>query len=303
MRAFVTGGTGFVGPWLIEHLASQGDDVVLAPPELDVTDAEALRGAVEGARPEVVYHLAAQASVEASWHGPAETFSVNVLGTVNLLSALRDCAPEARVMLVSSVEVYGAAAPAELPLTEDHPFCPVTPYAASKAAAELAGVQAHRGWGLDVVRVRPFNHTGPGQTDRFFVPAMARQIVEGQRHGDRQLRSGNLAVRREMLDVRDVVGAYRLLAEHGAAGDVYQVCTGTSVALTDVVDRLLRLAGWPMTVVADPARMRPVDLPDVRGDPARLQRATGWAPRYGLDETLGDVIEDWRQRLVARRSS
>ncbi|MGH9126656.1 MAG: GDP-mannose 4,6-dehydratase [Acidimicrobiales bacterium] len=295
MRVFVTGGHGFVGPWLTRHLAERGDEVVVADPAVDVTNPAALRPAVEAARPEVVYHLAAQASVASSWDAPAEVFAVNALGTVHLLGAVRDCAPGARVVLVSSVEVYGVVPAAELPLTEDCPFRPATPYAASKAAAELAGLQAHLGWGLDVVRVRPFNHTGPGQADRFFAPAMARQIVEGQRRGVTELLTGNLEVRRDLLDVRDVVRAYRLLAENGAAGDVYNVCTGTSVALTDVVQQLVSLVGWPMVVRTDPARLRPVDLPDLRGDPARLVQATGWQPEFGLGETLRDVVEYWRR--------
>lgn len=295
MRAFVTGGHGFVGPWLARHLAERGDDVVLADPSVDVTDPAALHQAVEDARPEVVYHLAAQASVGASWDAPAHTFAVNTLGTVHLLDAVRDCSPRARVLLVSSVEVYGVVPVAELPLTEERPFRPAAPYAASKAAAELAGLQAHLGWGLDVVRVRPFNHTGPGQPDRFFVPSMARQIVEGQRGGVTELLTGNLDVRRDLLDVRDVVRAYRLLAERGVAGDAYNVCSGTSVALADVVQQLLAVAGAAMVVRRDAARLRPVDLPDLRGDPARLVGATGWQREIGLDETLRDVIEYWRR--------
>ena len=299
MRAFVTGGHGFAGPWLARHLAERGDEVVLADPSVDVTDADGLRQAVEKARPEVVYHLAAQASVGASWDAPAQTFAVNTLGTVHLLGAVRACAPTARVLLVSSVEVYGVVPAADLPLTEQHPFRPAAPYAASKAAAELAGLQAHLGWGLDVVTVRPFNHTGPGQSDRFFVPSMARQIVEGQRRGVTELRTGNLDVRRDLLDVRDVVRAYRLLAEHGTAGEVYNLCTGTSVLLADVVQQMLAEAGWPMVVSTDPSRFRPVDLPDLRGDPARLVRATGWQPEIGLAETLRDVVEYWRRGPAA----
>jgi GDP-4-dehydro-6-deoxy-D-mannose reductase len=294
VRAFVTGGHGFVGPWLCRHLAAAGDEVAIA--EVDVTDGPAVRRAVAEAAPEVVYHLAAQSSVHDSWDAPAATFTVNALGTVQVLGAVQASAPAARVLLVSSVEVYGIVEESELPLREGAPFRPATPYAASKAAAEMAGIQAHLGWGLDVVRARPFTHTGPGQTPRFFVPDMARQIVEAAGNGVTALRTGNLTVRRDLLDVRDVVRAYRLLAERGTPGDVYNICSGRSVALDRVVRRLLDLDGSALEVTTDPARLRPVDLPDLRGDPGHLHADTGWQPELTLDQTLADVLDYWRER-------
>jgi GDP-4-dehydro-6-deoxy-D-mannose reductase len=296
VRAFVTGGHGFVGPWLSRHLEASGDEVVVAHESVDVTDGPAVGHALEEARPDAVYHLAALSSVSSSWDAPAETFSVNALGTVQVLTAVHRCAPKARVVLISSVEVYGIVAPESLPLREAAPFRPVTPYAASKAAAEMAGLQAHLGWGLDVIRARPFTHTGPGQTSRFFVPNMARQIVEARDTGATELKAGNLAAARDILDVRDVVRAYRLLAEHGAPGEVYNVCSGRSVPLDHVLRRLLHLAGSDLAVVTDPSRLRPVDLPDLRGDPTRLHAATGWAPEYSLDQTLTDVLTYWRHQ-------
>ncbi len=242
----------------------------------------------------MVYHLAAQSSVSSSWDDPAATFGVNALGTLAVVSAVQACAPESRVVLVSSVEVYGPVQEADLPVTEASPFRPATPYAASKAAAEMAGVQAHLGWGLDVIRARPFTHTGPGQTPRFFVPNMARQIVDAARNGATELRTGNLGVRRDILDVRDVVRAYRLLAERGVAGEVYNICSGRSLSLEEVVRRLLVLAGADLKVTTDPSRVRPVDLPDLRGDPCHLHDATGWEPEYDLDQTLADVLDYWR---------
>ncbi len=185
-----------------------------------------------------------------------------------------------------------------MPLREAAPFRPATPYAASKAAAEIAGVQAHLGWGLDVVRVRPFTHTGPGQTSRFFVPNMACQIVEAHRTGATELRTGNLTVRRDILDVRDIVRAYRMLAVSGQAGEAYNVCSGSSVPLASVVQRLLELDGSSLVVATDEARMRPVDLPDLRGDPSHLFHDTGWQPEYSLDQTLADVLAFWRAHAV-----
>jgi GDP-4-dehydro-6-deoxy-D-mannose reductase len=299
MRAFVTGGHGFVGPWLSRHLSAEGDELVLSDPSLDIGDGEGLRQAMAAARPDVVYHLAAQSSVGESWQAPAETWRVNALGTVQVLGAVQDSCPGARVVLVSSVEVYGAVAPSDLPITETAPFRPATPYAASKVAAEMAGLQAYLGRRLDVIRARPFNHTGPGQTDRFFVPSMARQIVEGCRSGDTELRTGNLTVCRDILDVRDVVRAYRLLALRGRPGEAYNVCSGRSVPLRQVLEHLLTAAGCTMTPVVDPQRLRPVDLPDLRGDPTHLRQDTGWEPAIDLEVTLADVIGYWRGQAAA----
>ena len=298
MRAFVTGGRGFVGPWLGRHLADAGDEVLIASPTLDVTDGPAVRHTVRDAHPDVIYHLAAQSSVKSSWDAPAETFGVNAMGTVQVLSAVQACSPDTRVLLVSSVEVYGEVPQQDLPVSEDAPLRPTTPYAASKAAAEMAAIQAHLGWGLDVLRARPFNHTGPGQEPRFFVPNMARQIVEADGSGAGELLTGNLAVGRELLDVRDVVRAYRLLVERGTRGEVYNICTGRSIVLDRVVRMLLDLAGSDLKVTTDPSRLRPVDLSDMRGDPSRLRQATAWQPEYTLEQTLGDVLDDWRRRTT-----
>jgi GDP-4-dehydro-6-deoxy-D-mannose reductase len=281
------------------HLADAGDEVVIASPTVDVTDGAAVRQALRDAHPDVIYHLAAQSSVKSSWDAPAETFGVNAMGTVHVLSAVQASSPTTRVLLVSSVEVYGEVPEGDLPITEDTPLRPATPYAASKAAAEMAAIQAHLGWGLDVLRARPFNHTGPGQEPRFFVPNMARQIVEADRSGAGELLTGNLAVARELLDVRDVVRAYRLLAERGLPGEVYNICTGRSIVLDRVVRMLLDLAGSDLKVITDPSRLRPVDLRDLRGDPSRLRQATGWQPEYPLEQTLGDVLDDWRRRTTA----
>jgi GDP-4-dehydro-6-deoxy-D-mannose reductase len=181
-----------------------------------------------------------------------------------------------------------------LPVVETEPFSPVTPYAASKAAAELLGLQAFLGTGLEVIRVRPFNHTGPGQDLHFVVPALAHQVVEAARSGATELRTGNLAARRDLADVRDVVRAYRLLVERGRPGEVYNVCTGRSVEVAALARRLLALAGLELELQVDPSRVRPVDVPDMRGDPSRLQAATGWVPTVDLDRTLADVLSYWR---------
>ncbi len=294
----MTGAKGFVGSWLTAHLAESGDDVVGIDHEVDVTDGEAVRAAVDGAAPDVVYHLAALTHVGRSWTDPADVFRVNAVGTLYVLEAARTSAHSPRVLLISSAEVYGAVPTERLPVTEDAPLAPVTPYAASKVAAEYLGVQAQLAHGLPVIRVRPFNHVGPGQSSGFVVPALAERIVEARRSGASSITVGNLAARRDLTDVRDVVRAYRLLAEHGVPGEVYNVCTGRDVAIEDVAGRMQRLAGTELSLEIDPALARPVDVPVVRGDPTKLQAATGWEPEIDLDTTLLDVLRQYGERAA-----
>jgi GDP-4-dehydro-6-deoxy-D-mannose reductase len=226
MRAFLTGGQGFVGTWLVRHLEEQGDEVTAPGPDVDITDAEALAAAVADARPEAIYHLAALANVSESWQDPVGTFEVNATGTLHLLEAARRVDPYPRVLLVCSAEVYGSVDPHRMPIVEDTPLRPVTPYAASKVAAEFLGMQAHLAYGLPVLRVRAFNHVGPSQAGSFVVSDLARGIAEAERNGTGVLRAGNLAAKRDFTDVRDVVRAYRLLVERGTAGEGYNVCSG-----------------------------------------------------------------------------
>jgi GDP-4-dehydro-6-deoxy-D-mannose reductase len=195
--------------------------------------------------------------------------------------------------MISSSEVYGRVSPGQLPLHEDHPFAPVSPYAASKAAAEMIGLQAFLGSGLEVVRARPFNHTGPGQRTDFVVPALAQQVAGAATSGARSLQTGNLEARRDITDVRDVVRAYRMLLSSGRAGQVYNVCRGESVSIREIAEGLLRLAEIDIPIVVDPDRLRPADIPDLRGDPTRLRSATGWVPEIPLDVTLGEVLSYW----------
>jgi len=298
VRAFVTGGHGFVGSWLVEHLSAAGDDVVAADPTIDVTDAGGLGQAMADACPDAVYHLAAQSSVRSSWSDTARTFEVNALGTVHVLQAALACRPRPRVLLVSSAEVYGTVVPGQLPVQETAPFQPVTPYAASKAAAEMVGLQAYLGGGLEVIRARPFNHTGPGQRDTFVIPALARRVAEAARSGATVLATGNLAVRRDVSDVRDVVRAYRSLVACGSPGESYNVCTGRSVAIGDLARRLVAIAGLDLELRVDPDLVRPVDVADMRGDPGRLQDVTGWRPTIDIDRMLADVLDYWRRRIT-----
>jgi GDP-4-dehydro-6-deoxy-D-mannose reductase len=297
VHAFLTGGAGFVGQWLQEHLSSCGDEV--EAPEVDITDAAALRDAVLTARPDAVYHLAAITNVGESWGAPQATFEVNAMGTLNLLEATRALPRPPTVLLVCSAEVYGQVGPDDLPLTEDAALRPVSPYAASKVAAEFLGLQAFLAHRLPVVRVRAFNHIGPGQAPTFVVSSLARQVAEVERRGGGAVMVGNLTPQRDFTDVRDVVRAYRLLVERGTAGDVYNVCSGQAVAVEEVARRLIALAHADLHLEVDPARVREVETPVLLGSPAKLAAATGWAPERLLDDTLADVLAAWRHELAA----
>jgi GDP-4-dehydro-6-deoxy-D-mannose reductase len=297
VRAFITGGGGFVGKWLAEHLRAQGDVVVAVDLEVDVADAAAVTLALEAAAPDAVYHLAAMTHVGQSWDSPAAVLSVNVLGTACVLAAARQLAHSPVVLVVSSAEVYGAVAEGDLPLAESSPVAPLTPYAASKAAAEQVALQAWRGYGQPVIVVRPFNHIGPGQSPTFAVPALASRIAQAEHDGTKTLAVGTLSTRRDFTDVRDVVRAYRRLVEVGTPGTIYNVCSGVDIAMSEVADRLLALAGADLSLVTDPELLRPVDVPALRGDPARVRAATGWRSEITLEDTLHDVLEYWRHRV------
>jgi GDP-4-dehydro-6-deoxy-D-mannose reductase len=298
MRALVTGSDGFVGTWLCAHLESQGDDVVaITAHDADITDAEATAALIEEAAPEAVYHIAGLANVAESWITPGRTFAVNANGTLNVIDGARRLPAPPRVLLVSSAEVYGIVTPDQLPLTEESPLRPVTPYAASKVAAEYIGVQGHLGFGVPVIRVRPFNHVGPGQATAFVVRDLARRIALAEQKGDRTLTVGNLTPRRDFTDVRDVVRAYRLLIEKGTPGEVYNVSSGSAVAIGDLAARLLALAGIDLELVTDPDLLRPVDVPVLLGDNTKLRDTTGWSPAITLDATLADVLAEARAAL------
>ena len=299
MRALITGGGGFVGRHLHDHLDSAGDEVIStdrASDGLDILDAAALLDLFRRSEPEVVYHLAGASDVGGSWKTPQATFRANAEGTLNVLWAAREAGAR-RVLTVGSADVYGKVDPDDLPITEDAPLRPVSPYAASKVAADYVAMQAHLGHGQEVVRCRPFNHLGPGQTDRFVAPAIAGRVARNERDGNAVVSVGNLSPRRDFTDVRDVVRAYRLLVEHGTAGEVYNVCSGRAIAVQELVEQFLAMATIPMRLETDPELARPVDIPVLLGDNRRLVHDTGWAPTIPLGTTLADLLEDRRRRL------
>jgi GDP-4-dehydro-6-deoxy-D-mannose reductase len=310
-RVLVTGANGFVGLHLLRRLLAEGADVtgtyVTEPPSsinssaggqtgrvdwrpLDVRSGAEIERVVGVCQPEFVFHLAAQSSVGGSFRMPELTWDVNATGTWRLLHALRDTG--ARVLLASSAEVYGAVPEAEHPIREDRALRPANPYAAAKAAAEMAAIEACLAHGLTVVVARSFNHTGPGQDTRFALPSFAAQLQAMQAGSDRVLRVGNLTACRDLLDVRDVVEAYLLLARRGAPGcdTAYNVCSGTAQSMYEVVERMVAVSGIDARIEVDPERVRPVDVPLLLGDNTRLCEL-GWQPTIGLEQTLRDLLD------------
>lgn len=301
MKALVTGASGFVGRHLVTHLTASGDIVHTSDRDIDgidITDADQVLALFEEVRPDVVYHLAGWADVGGSWKAPVEAFRANAEGTLNVLSAATDTGVE-RVLAVSSADVYGIVTPNELPLTEDSPLRPASPYAASKVAADYLGLQAWLGRHLPVLRVRAFNHLGPGQTDKFVAPALASRVARAERDGGEVLTVGDLSARRDFTDVRDVVRAYRLLVEHGEPGEVYNVCSGVDLAVADLAEQLVSQSRVPLRLEVDESLLRPVELPVLRGSHDRLTAATGWEPEIPIGQTLTDLLEDWRERVAA----
>jgi GDP-4-dehydro-6-deoxy-D-mannose reductase len=265
-----------------------------------VTDTKALAAAISGAAPRAIVHLAALSSVADSWEATEEVWRVNVLGTVNLLEAARAAAPRARVLVASTGDVYGRAK--RTPTPEDEPVAPVSPYAASKAAAELACAQAAQD-GLDVVVTRGFQQEGPGRDERFAVGSWTAQLARLEEAGGGTLAVGDLTARRDINDVRDVSRAYSLLLDTGVPSGTYNVATGKAVSMQDVLDILLGLARCPVVVEPEPARMRPADIPLLCGDASKLEAATGWMPTIPLQQTLADALDSARAAVAERMAN
>ena len=318
MRVLVTGVSGFVGGHLAEHLIESGDVVVglsmsgrwpsglshlsrtvrVEPCDLaNVSHAE-LTDLIARKAPEAIYHLAAQANPQASLADPRGTWASNLGGALNLLEAVKASGVKARVILVGSGVCYGNPAPEHLPVSESCPLRPNNPYSASKAAADLLGIQHHLAHGTDVVMARPFNHAGPGQSSSYVLGALARQVAEVEAGRRRRVEVGNLDVVRDFTDVRDVVRGYRLLVERGQAGEVYNLGSGRGTRLADALEILTARARTPVEVFVDPARVRPVDQPLLVADPSKLKAATDWAPQFSIEQTLDDMLKHWRNAVV-----
>jgi len=300
MRIFVTGANGFVGRWLEPELRGNGHEVVATPgPDiLDIADRTALRRWLDdpGGPPDAVVHLAGMAFAPDAGADPSEAFRVNVGGTVALFEALRELGLRPPVLVSCSADGYGAPRHEDLPLAEDAPLAPNNSYALSKVAQEGAAAGASARYGFPVVVTRSFNHTGPGQRPVFVVPAMAERVMAVKRGQATAIRAGNIDVRRDLTDVRDVVVAYRLLVEAAARGALPDRCTVVNVAsgeaatVREVIERLCALAGVTAAIEIDPSLVRKGDPPEIRGDAALLRRLVGWRPQIPLGQTLKDLL-------------
>lgn len=312
MGTLITGAGGFAGQHLIRDLLGAGDEVFGGtisgtPPQsgtlsdseigavhwipLDVTSGPSIQSALASACPRRIFHLAAQSSVGASFADPVATWEVNAKGTAQLLYSLSGWTAPVRVLVVSSGEVYGIVPESEQPITEAQPLQPTNPYAASKAAAEMAALQVAAAGPAEVIIARSFTQTGPGQDSRFALAGFAEQLaLMRQGRADPVLQVGNLSPRRDYLDVRDAVRAYQRLAKVGENGAVYNVCSGAAHELAGLVKELVTLSGAGARIEVDPERFRPVDIPLLCGDPAKL-RALGWTPEIPLRQTLSDLLD------------
>jgi GDP-4-dehydro-6-deoxy-D-mannose reductase len=291
----VTGAEGFVGTHLLAELG--GRALAL---DADVTDAAAIAGALKAGVPEAVVNLAALSSVGASWDDPGEAWRVNAVGTVNVLEAVRAEAATTRVLVPSTGEVYGRDA--EIPITEDEPLEPISPYAASKVGAEIACGQARR-LGVDVVVARAFQHEGPGRDERFAVGSWCAQIARAEKAGGGVVQVGDLSGRRDITDVRDVCRAYTSLLDSAVPAGTYNVASGHVVEMRDVLELLVGMAACPIRVETDPARSRPSDLRVLCGDASRLRAVTGWHATIPLKETLADTLDAARRAVLERTAS
>ena len=314
MRVLITGVAGFVGGHVVGFLQERHPEVTIVGldsrpgpraraleieiVQSDLEDAAAVHSALERIRPDRIIHLAAQSSPQRSWEDPAGTLRTNVMGMLHLLEAVRAGAAAPRILAVGSTDEYGLVRPDELPLREDAPLRPVSPYAVSKVAQGYLALQYALSLGLHVVRTRTFHHTGPRRGEHFAESSFARQLaeIEAGRRAPR-LEVGNLEAVRDFTDVRDVVRAYWMLLDRGVPGEVYNVCSGRGVSLGELLERLIALSGLRVEVHRDASRLRPTDVPALVGDPSRLRAATGWEPTIPLERTLGDLLDYWRERV------
>ena len=320
MRILITGITGFVGSHLAELALARGVDVIgslrwrsktehiehirdrLMLVESDLRDLLSVRTVLEQARPDWIIHLAAQSFVHASWSTPVETFTTNVVSQMNLFEAMRQLGSKARFLVIGSSEEYGLVHPDELPIRETNSLRPLSPYAVSKVAQDLMGWQYFKSYGMHIVRARAFNHSGPRRGDTFATSNFAKQVAEIEA-GLREpvVLVGDLKPTRDFSDVRDIIQGYWLLLERGAPGEVYNLCSGVDWSIERVLNFLIERSGARnIEVRQDPARLRPSDVPALRGSAEKAERAVGWRPAIPLEKTLTDLLEYWRQRVQSR---
>jgi len=316
MRVLITGITGFAGSHLADYCLSRGDvelygilrwrsrteniehirDKVHLI-ECDLRDATSTRDVIEEIKPEYIFHLAAQSFVPTSWKAPAESLVTNVIGELNIFEAVRKIKLDCRIQLACSSEEYGMVYEHELPIKEENPLRPLSPYGVSKVGQDLLGYQYYMSYKMDIVRTRGFNHTGPRRAPVFVCSDFAKQIADIEK-GRREpvIYVGNLDAKRDFTDVRDMVRAYFLALEKGKSGQVYNICSEKSWSIREVLDMLLSMTDAKITVKRDESRMRPSDVPVLQGDCSRFRADTGWEPTIPFEQTLRDILDFWRER-------
>ena len=314
VRILITGAGGFVGHHLSAHIgavqpSARLTGTTLLPSEtvhksvrdqkrIDLKDYARVLAMLADCRPDAIYHLAAQAFVPRSFQYPWETLENNIRAQLNIIIACLELDIRPRILIVSSAEIYGAVDSDQLPINEETAIRPTNPYSVSKVAQDMLGFQYYLSHGLPIMRARPFNHIGPGQNERFVAPAFARQIAaieEGR--GETVINVGNLAAKRDFTDVRDIVRAYHTIVEAGKPGEAYNIASGVAYSIRHLLDTLLGMTDIEIEVRVDPSRLRPVDVPEIRGDSSKLRCDTGWQPSLSFEETLHDVLAECR-RLV-----
>jgi GDP-4-dehydro-6-deoxy-D-mannose reductase len=316
MRVLITGITGFVGSHLTEFALGKGAEVFgtyrwrsrldniqnlltkIRLIDCDLRDAISVRNAVKEAKPDWIFHLAAQSFVPASWTAPADTMHINVIGTINLFEAVRQLDLDCRILNAGSSEEYGLQFEQELPIKETNPLRPLSPYAVSKVAQDLLGWQYHRSYGMFIVRTRAFNHSGPRRGEVFVDSGFAWQIARIEAGlQEPVIYVGNLEAKRDFTDVRDIVQAYWLALEKGEPGEVYNIASGKAWSVQEVLNMLLGMTKVQVEIRQDPARMRPSDVPVLIGDSTKFRQRTGWQPKIPYEQTLRDMLDYWRSRV------
>ncbi len=306
MKAFITGVSGFVGPYLARHLARNGFEVFgidrsgdkqvdgCIVEACDVTDAAAVSAIIKRIKPGMIFHLAGQSSVSLSWKEPELTKTVHVAGTKNVLDAVVAANLKPKVLIVSSAEVYGI--PKSIPITESHPVHAVTPYGESRVEQEKLALGYFKKKGVQLVISRSFNQTGPGQPSAFVCSDFARQVAEAEKGLRKEIVVGNLEIKRDFTDVRDAVAAYLLALQKGKPGEVYNICSGNSYSIKSILDALLSFSSAKsVKILKVAAKKRRHDIPELVGDNSKFRQATGWQPKIPIEKTLKEILEYWRK--------
>ncbi len=297
MKAFVTGGSGFVGGHLLSHLSDNGDKILSPKPsDMDIRDYQSVKDVISDFQPDVIYHLAGIAFVPDCEENFANALSVNVLGTENVLKAARELAPESKFILISSGDLYGKVALENLPSKETDQPIPANNYSLSKIFAEKMAERAAAIYGQKTVIMRPFNHIGPWQSSRFAISSFAQQLAVMKRDKKTSpLKVGNLSAKRDLTDVRDIVRGYRLAALKG--NGIYNLCSGISVTIREALDKLIEISGLDVKVEIDESRLRPIEIEEVRGSNKKAQQELGWQPQISLEQSLRDCLEAHEMQL------